>query len=45
MKQGTEIGNILFVEQVGLSIYDEVFNELNLAKEQCTTILGAVVLA
>lgn len=44
MKQGTEIGYMLFVEQVGRSIYDEVSNVLNLAKEQCNTILGAIVL-
>lgn len=44
LKRGTEIGNILFVEQVGQSIYDEVFNELNLAVEQCNNILGAIVI-
>ena len=44
MKQGTEIGYMLFVEQVGQSIYDEISNVLNLAKEQCNTILGAIVL-
>ena len=44
LKKGTEIGNMLFVEQKGLSIYDEIFNELNLAKEQNNHILGIVVL-
>jgi hypothetical protein len=44
LKQGTEIGNILFVEQKGQSIYDEISNELNLAKEQNNHILGVVVL-
>ncbi len=44
LKQGTEIGNILFVEQQGQSIYDEISNELNLAKEQNNFILGVVVL-
>lgn len=44
LKTGTEIGNMLFVEQKGLSIYDEIFNELNLAKEQNNYILGVVVL-
>ena len=44
LKQGTEIGNILFVEQKGRSIYDEISNELNLAKEQNNYILGFVVL-
>lgn len=43
LKRGTDIGNILFIEQVGLSIYDEIFNELNLAKEQKNCILGVVV--
>lgn len=40
LKQGTEIGNMLFVEQKGQSIYDEISNELNLAKEQNNNILG-----
>ena len=44
LKQGTEIGNILFMEEIGQSIYDEIFNELNLAKEQKNNIIGAVVL-
>lgn len=43
MKQGTEIGNILFMEQIGKSIYDEISNELNLAKEQKNNIIGVVV--
>lgn len=44
LKQGTEIGNMLFVEQIGQSIYDEIANELNLAKEQNNYILGVAVL-
>ena len=44
LKQGTEIGNILFVEQKGQSIYDEISNELNLANEQKNNIVGFVVL-
>ncbi|TGY90898.1 hypothetical protein E5329_23705 [Petralouisia muris] len=44
LKQGTEIGNMLFVEQIGRSIYDEISNELNLAKEQNNYILGVAVL-
>lgn len=44
LKQGTEIGNMIFVEQTGKSIYDEIFNELNLAREQKNQILGVVVL-
>lgn len=44
LKQGTEIGNILFVEQIRQSIYDEISNELNLAREQKNNILGVVVL-
>ena len=43
LKQGTEIGNMIFVEQTGKSIYDEIFNELNLAREQKNQILGVVV--
>lgn len=45
LRQGTEIGNILFMEQIGKSIYDEISNELNLAKEQKNNIIGVVVLA
>ena len=45
LKKGTEIRNILFVEQTGQSIYDEITNELNLAKEQKNQIIGVVVLA
>ncbi|MCI8681489.1 MAG: hypothetical protein HFH50_00595 [Lachnospiraceae bacterium] len=44
LKQGTEIGNMLFVEQIGRSIYDEISNELNLAREQKNNILGVLVL-
>ena len=44
LKQGTEIGNMIFIEQTGKSIYDEISNELNLAKEQNNFILGIVVL-
>ncbi len=44
LKQSSEIGNILLVEQKGQSIYDEISNELSLAKEQNTRILGAIVL-
>lgn len=44
LKQGTEIGNILFIEQTGKSIYDEISNELNLVKEQKNQMLGVVVL-
>lgn len=45
LKQGTEIGNILFIEQKGKSIYDEISNELNLANEQKNNILGFVILS
>lgn len=44
LKRGMEVGNILFIERKGQSIYDEIFNELNLAKEQNSNILGVVVL-
>ena len=39
-----EVGNVLFIEQTGKSIYDEVYNEINLATEQKCNILGAVIL-
>ena len=44
LKRSAEIGNILFIEQKGQSIYDEIYNEVNLAKEQNNSILGIVVL-
>jgi len=44
LKQGIEIGNILFVEQKEKSIYDEIFNEIQLIQEQKGNILGAIVL-
>lgn len=44
LRQGTEIGTMLFIEQKAQSIYDEISNELNLAKEQNNYILGAIVL-
>lgn len=44
MKQGIEIGNILFVEQIGKSVYDEIFHEIQLVTEQNTNILGISVL-
>lgn len=44
LKEGTAVGNLLFVEQKKQSIYSEISNELNLAKEQNNNILGIVVL-
>lgn len=43
LQEGMEVGNLLFVEQTNCSIYDEISNELNLAKEQNGNILGIVV--
>ncbi len=44
LRNGTKVGNIVFIERKGQSIYDEIFNELNLAKEQENNIIGFVVL-
>lgn len=44
MKQGGEIGNILFIEQIGESLYEEIFNELYLVKEKKMNLLGMIVL-
>lgn len=44
LQSGIEIGHILFIEQVGQSIYDEIYNEINLIKEQHSDILGFIVL-
>ncbi len=44
MKQGGEIGNILFVEQIGKSLYEEIFNELHLVNEKKMKVLGMIVL-
>lgn len=44
LQTGIEIGHILFVEQTGQSIYDEIYNEINLVQEQHSDILGFVVL-
>ena len=44
LQSGIEIGHILFVEQTGMSIYDEIYKEINLVKEQHSDILGFVVL-
>ena len=41
---GIEIGHILFIEQARQSIYDEIYNEINLVQEQHSDILGFVVL-
>ncbi len=43
MKQGEEIGNILLVEQIEKSIYDEIFNEIQLMKDQNMKVLGIIV--
>lgn len=43
MEQGMEVGNILLVEQVEQSVYDEIFNEVQLLAEQSVNILGAIV--
>lgn len=44
LQAGIETGNIVFVEQKGQSIYDEIYREINLAKEQKGNVLGAVVI-
>lgn len=44
LKLAAEVGNILFIEQKGQSIYNEIYNELYLAKEQNSCVLGVVVL-
>lgn len=44
MEKGGEIGNILFLEQVGESVYDEICNEIQLVKEQNMKIVGVIVL-
>ena len=44
LQSGIEIGYIVFVEQTGQSIYDEIYNEISLVKEQHSDILGFVVL-
>lgn len=43
LQAGIEVGNLLFVEQKGQSIYDEIYQEINMAKEQKANVLGAVV--
>ncbi len=43
LKEGTEIGNLLFIEQKGQSIYEEIANELTLANEQNSNVLGFIV--
>ena len=43
LKKCTETGNIVFVEHNGKSIYDEISNEINLAREQNNYILGMVI--
>ncbi len=43
LQTGTEVGNFLLIEQVGKSIYEEIDNEINLAKEHQSTVLGVVV--
>ena len=44
LKAGAEIGYLLFVERAGKSIYDEISNEINLAKEYRNYIIGFIVL-
>ncbi|NBH14814.1 hypothetical protein D3Z36_11680 [Lachnospiraceae bacterium] len=44
LQAGMEIGHILLVEQKGVSLYEEIYNELDLIKEYHSSILGVVVL-
>lgn len=44
LKQAAEVGYVLIVEQTNCSIYNEIFNELRIAREQQIEVLGAVVL-
>lgn len=44
LQEGIETGKLLFVEQIGKSIYDEIYDEIQLAGELKADILGVVVL-
>lgn len=44
MMRGKALGNILLIEQIGESVYDEISHELQLIAEQNSNVLGVVVL-
>ena len=44
LKEMAEMGYVVFVEQVGLSIYKEIEKEIKLAKENMINILGSIVI-
>ena len=44
LQEGVKTGKLLFVEQIGKSVYDEIYDEIQLARELNADILGVVVL-
>lgn len=44
LQEGIDTGKLLFVEQIGKSVYDEIYDEIQLAGELNADILGVVVL-
>ncbi len=44
LKQCVECGHVLFIEKVGTSIYDEIYNQVNKAKEYDLNVLGAIAI-
>lgn len=44
LKEMAEIGCVVFVEQIGLSIYKEIEKEVKIARENAVDILGSIVI-
>lgn len=44
LKEMAEVGYVVFVEQVGLSLYKEIEKEVKLARENSIDILGSIVI-
>ena len=44
LQNSVDVNNIVFVEKIGLSIKDEISNEINKAKEYNIDILGCVII-
>ena len=45
IKEMAEIGNVVFVEQVGVSLYAEIEKEMKAAKDNGIQIIGSVIIS
>lgn len=45
LKEMAKIGQVVFVEQIGVSLYEEVEKELRISRENAVSVIGSIVVA